>query len=152
MKKGISILSLSIVIVILGVITSTVLISSSGSVKNLNKAKFLTEFMTLESAVNSYYEINGSYPILEESIDLTYDNIPVNNQFEGETITGNTVLLYKLDVATLGFDELYLGNGENEKDYYAISTTTGKLYYINGFSIDELVYYRVTQDLVEDYE
>ena len=152
MKKGISILALSIAIVILGIITSTILVSSSGSVKNLNKAKFLTEFIMVESAIKSFYETNGSYPLLEESVNLTYDNIQDAEQIEGETITNNAILLYKLDVATLGFDNLYLGNGENEKDYYAVSTNTGKLYYINGFTIDDAVYYRVTEELIEDYE
>ena len=116
MKKGVSILALSIAIIILGIITSTILVSSAGSVKNLNKAKFLTEFMMVESAVTSYYETNGSYPLLEGSIKLTYNNVDAVRQLEGETITNNTVLLYKLDIATLGFDNLYLGKGENEKD------------------------------------
>jgi len=151
MKKGISILSLAIVIVILSIITSTIVVSYSDSINTLNKTTFITEFMTLESAVQNFYEMNNNYPILEE-ITLTYQNTVVNEQFEGEDITSNSISLYKLDIATLGFDNLYLGNGKDDADYYALSMKTGKLYYLNGIIFDNITYYRVTEDLIEDYE
>lgn len=150
MKKGISILSLAIVIVVMALISSVIIISYEGSANNLNKVRFVTEFMTLESALENYYSMQGNYPVLEEII-LNITDTDDDTQFEGEINSDNKINLYKLDVATLGFDKLNFGMGKSDQDYYAVSLLTGKMYYIPGFEHNNIVYYRVTEELTENY-
>ena len=150
MKRGISVLSLSIVLVIMAIIASVIVVSTRDSIDNLNKVKFVTDYISVESALNKYYSFNDSYPLLDE-ISITFKS-GAAEQFDGETVTNSTVQLYKLDVASLGLDELVFGNGSKEDDYYAISTETGEVYYVSGFSYNGNTYYKVTEELNEDYE
>lgn len=150
MKKGISVVSLVIVFAIMAIITSVIVISTRDSVDNLNKVKFVTDYISVESAVDKYYSFNGNYPILDK-INITFEKNSID-QFEGETITDYTVQLYKLNVEILGIDDLVLGKGNSDKDYYAVSLVTGKIYYVSGFNYNNQVYYKVTKELNENYE
>jgi len=150
MKSGISLLSVGVVLVIMAIISSVIVVSTTDSIDNLNKVKFVTDYISVESALDKYYSFNDNYPLLDE-ISITFES-GAADQFDGETVTNSTVQLYKLDVATLGLDDLVLGNGDKADDYYAVSTVTGELYYVAGFPYNGSMYYKVTEELNEDYE
>lgn len=150
MKRGISILSLGIVLVIMAIIASVIVVSTRDSIDNLNKVKFVTDYISVESALDKYYSFNDRYPLLDE-ISITFES-GASRQFDGETVTDSTVNLYKLDITALGLDEIVLGNGSKEDDYYAVSMVTGELYYVAGFLYNGNMYYKVTEELNEDYE
>ena len=150
MKKGISLISVGVILVMLAIILSVVVINSEDSVNNMHKVRFVTEFIQVESFVDKYYINNNEYPGSEQ-IQITF-NPSTANQFVDETIVDNTVSLIKIDLSVLGVDDCVYGTGEDAKDYFAVSTATGKVYYIKGFEFEDNIYYRVTEELNSDYE
>ncbi|MBR5227812.1 MAG: hypothetical protein IKV94_04150 [Clostridia bacterium] len=150
MKKGISLVSLGIIVVILTIILSVVVITSSDSVNNMHKVRFVTEFIQVETATEKYYINNNIYPGSEKiQVEFTASE---SNQFAEETIIDNKVNLLKINLSVLGVDEATYGAGESQEDFYAVSETTGKVYYVKGFNYQDKIYYRVTEELNKDYE
>lgn len=152
MKKGISIASLGIALIILSIISGIVVINSREYLNETKKAKFVTEYMLVETAVNKYYDNNGSYPIkkvggVEETILLVASDDADKVQFGttyGQASVG--ISLKVIDVSLLGYDDLTRGSGETDKDYYGISTA-GVIYYVQGIRYNNKVYYMVTDAL-----
>jgi len=71
----------------------------------------------------------------------------INNQFIGETVSGNSIELNVLDMSTLKITNTVYGNLETVDDVYAYSITTGRVYYVKGIEIDGNTYYTATEGL-----
>lgn len=152
MKKGISIASLGIVLIILSIITGIVVINSNEYVNETKKTKFVTEYMLVDTAVQKYYDNYQEYPSQKRNnVDSTIvlsaadeaDATQFGDKFN-EALVG--LELKVIDVSLLGYDELTLGLGNDEKDFYGVDDD-GVLYYIKGVRYNDKVYYLVTDDL-----
>ncbi len=152
MKKGISLVTLGIVLIIFSIITSIVVINSTQYFKNAEKSRFVADYMLVETAVRRYYDNNQTYPIKKQNnVDSTIvlvaddeaDELQFGDKF-GEALIG--LELTVIDVSLLGYDEVTTGSGDTETDYYGLSND-GTLYYVRGFKYNDKIYYRVTDEL-----
>lgn len=152
MKKGVSLVSLGIVLIILSIIMGAVVVNSNEYLKNFEKSRFVSDYMLVESAVEKYYGNNQFYPIkkvngVDETILLVADEEADELQFGNNIIEAREGIELKvIDVSLLGFDSLTTGSGKIETDYYGLSDD-GDIYYLKGFKYDEKIYYKVTDDL-----
>lgn len=146
MKKGVSLISLGIIVIILGLIASAVIIGSADALKSIDKTKFVTDYMAVEQAVTKYYSTENSYPT-SGTIILSLSGEYDESELEGETIQNGSVTLSKIDLTKLGVEVLTFGVEESADDVFAVSTTTGKVYYVKGFKHKSKMYYTVTDDL-----
>ncbi len=151
-KKGISIVSLSIVIIILLILLSTISISITYSVENAKKRTFAEEIYNIQSLVSEYIENEESLPVTTETIKIKPSDV---SQFSVETIVDGEIMLEVLDLRELGIKNTKYGNKEigdteeeKSKDIYAVSPSTGKVYYIAGFKSSDKIYYTLTEDLL----
>ena len=150
-RRGISIISLSVMVVVMLIILSVVSVSLTYSISNAKKMAFAEEIYNIQSLVDEYIKKEGAMPNVQESITITPSDA---TQFEGENFVNETLILDVLDIKQLDIKNTNYGNktiGSNEtekaKDVYAVSATTGRVYYIAGFKSGDKTYYTLTDEL-----
>ncbi len=153
-KRGVTIISLSIIIIVMLIILSIVSVSLNYSISNAKKMAFAKEIYNIQSMVDEYVQREETLPNTYEAITVTPTVEIAETQFEGETFTNGTVNLYVLDLKELDIKNTSYGNKkigstdvQKEKDIYAVSEKTGKVYYIAGFESDGKKYYTLTDEL-----
>lgn len=146
-------MTLGIVLIILTIILSVVVIDSKDYINETRKTKFVTEYMLVETAVKKYYDNNQTYPILledetEKKITLSAENYADLSQFGDKVDVALAGMeLAVIDLSRLGYDDLTIGLGETTTDYYGM-TSDGDIYYVKGVKYKDMVYYKVTDDLL----
>lgn len=148
MKKGVSILSLAIAIIVMSILTGIVVISMNNSIGETEIKIFALELFNIQTAANEYYYEKGNYPV-GASVTLNLANVPSSSltQFSGETKTGNTISLKKINFSLIGIKGNKYGNNETTTDMYALSEATGRVYYLDGVENNEDTYYTLTDSL-----
>lgn len=147
-KKGISLLALSITIVIMIILASTIVISYSSILQDTLKKDFASEIYSIEKLAQEYYFMNQEYPVSDPYIlSLSSIQEEFRDQFEKEKIEGDRITLYQIDFVQCGVENIKRGHRASEKDIYVISKITGKVYYINGITIEQIRYYTLTEEL-----
>ncbi|MEG2348648.1 MAG: hypothetical protein RSB67_03270 [Clostridia bacterium] len=149
MKKGISMIVLTMSVVVMLILATTATISGVAASNNYKKIRFATEIAYIKQMVNSYYNLHDfSYPIGDSiSVDISKLSISSKDQFKDEDMSSNKVVLYKIDKTLIGKNETVYGNEKSKEDIYALSTKTGKVYYIKGIKAANTTYYTLTKDL-----
>lgn len=141
MKRGVSLISVSVMIIVISIITAVIIINSTGYFSEISKTKFVTDFMQVQTATEKYYLNKNVYPVLGE-ITLEVAPNAQESQFENEELSGNAIVLQKIDVSLLGIDDLTYGTGIDERDFFAVSQNTNEIYYVAGFRYNEKIYYK----------
>lgn len=154
MKKGVSLIVLTIVAIVILILASATTISVINSQKKVKTLEFANEIAMVQEKVNLYYKKYNKYPIRNE-LDTTTINVEKNvEQFNGEDIESNIVTLNYVDLSEIFedsssyTDELHIlryGHNKSENDLYLISTKTGRVYY----KATIYDYYTLTQELKE---
>ena len=152
MKKGITMVSASIIVLILIILIGTVSIVSYNSIQNAKKLVFALEVSEIQEAVTKYNKdsIDSEYPTTGKiyTIDLTQVTTDSSGQFQSEIKDANNqISVYEIDLSSIGITNTTYGNKENEKDVYVVSNT-GKVYYLAGIKSKNKTYYTLTQDLI----
>lgn len=148
MKKGISLMTLVITIVVMTILATTVSVSGVAVYNNYKKVKFATELHFIEQAVDSYYRYNNNYPILDSIVvDISKVSPKASAQFDGENIENGKITLYEIDKSLIGTVETVFGNKKTTDDVYALSYDTGKVYYVKGIKVSLNTFYSLTQEL-----
>jgi len=154
-KQGITVTMMVITVIILIILAGTISISVYSTLNYSRLSSWANELMYIQDVVDE--ELNKS-SILVDASDTVSVNIGVLTdeqkveQFEGETITDNSVELSILDLGKLDVTNTLYGNLETEEDVYAVSLTTGRVYYAQGFEIDDTVYFTLTDGLKQRFE
>lgn len=149
MKKGVTLLTVVLLIVVISILTASITLTSSVIISKVQKNEFVTEYISVQTELTSYYNLNGKYPVLSE-VDLSVDNAYAA-QFENEELLDGVYELAILDLETLNITGNIYGKNASTNDAYAVSIKTGIVYYLAGFEYGGNLYYRVTEDLSEDY-
>lgn len=145
MKKGFSLIVLTIIVTVILILTTAVTVSVISYQRNLKILEFGSEIANIQEKVDSYYYIEKTYPIRDNdevvSIELSSLDSKAKTQFDQEIVDGS-VKLKKLDLLKIfGTDGNYISeinnliyglNDGDENDLYLISTKTGKVYYKAG--------------------
>ena len=149
MKKGVTLLTVMLLIVVISILTASITLSAGVIIKEGKKNDFVTEYIAVQRDVTAYYNLNGKYPIKADvALQVTSDE---SKQFKDEELIGGTYKLSILDLDLLKITENKFGNEVSETDLYAVSINTGIVYYLAGFAYNNQKYYRVTEDLSADY-
>lgn len=152
MKKGITLTTLVIMIAIILIISTTTVVSSVNILNTSKLLKFGTEISYIQSIVDSYSEKNnGELPISDiVRVDISNVNVDDLEQFNGEDIIDDNIILNKFDNSLFeGIDLLYGNEKKSDKtDIYAISLKTKRVYYVKGIKVLNKVYFTLTEDLM----
>lgn len=149
MKKGVTLLTVMLLIVVISILTASITLSAGVIVKESKKNDFITEYIAIQRDVTAYYNLNGKYPVVQ---DIAFQvELEETNQFKDEELIGGEYRLSIIDLDILKMTENKFGNRTSEMDLYAVSLNTGIVYYLHGFTHNNKKYYRVTESLSEDY-
>ncbi len=145
-KLGITVSMAVTMIIIISLITTTITISVVHTVKSSRLRAFATELMLVQDTVQELSFTGSINDYITRDVTLTLNN---TEQFDGENITDNTVLLHELDLTKLGIENSMYGTGkyDSDKDFYAVSTDTMKVYYVAGYDAGDKIYYTLTSEL-----
>ncbi len=154
MKKGISLVALTVTIVIMLLLASTVAISGVNVLSDSRMVSIGTELAYMQEYVDSYIEYNNGNLPISDSVIIATDKILAadKTQFDNvDYVSSTNVLLYKIDKSKLGNISTTYGNENkgDETDIYAVSKNTNKVYYVKGEKIKGKTYYTLTNDLKE---
>lgn len=142
MKKGITMVSISIIVIVIIILLSIVVINGSKALETSKKVEFLSEILDVQQEVLDYYKQNNYLPVLNEiTVDLTNAKPNEINEFEAENIVENKVVLNELDISKLNLSSNKFGNKKNANDIYLLSNKTKRVYYLKGVKADGIIYY-----------
>lgn len=149
MKKGVSLITLIITVIILATLITTVTISGFAMYNNSLKTSLASELSIIKLAVDNYYDKTGEYPANRSvQVDLSLVSENSKSQFLSENIVDNKIVLQEIDYNILNLKSLKYGLGTNgDNDIYAVSETTGIVYYVKGVTIGNYTYYTLDEEL-----
>ena len=157
MKRGITLSSLVIVIVIMSILASTVVYFSIDSIKVEEKSRFGIEILNIQNKVNEYYYEYGEYPAEGEVVlDLSSIKSVDLYQFDGEAKENNTIKFKKINLELIDIEKTSFGKKSNTNlklaistnmDIYAVSETTGRVYYLKGSKYEDNTFYTLDSKL-----
>ena len=137
MKKGITLVTLLITLIVMIVLSTTVVVSGVSAMNNAKKMKFAAELVFMQDTIQNYMRTH------ENSLPVKDGVVAVQNLPEGE--------YYEIDMSLLGLIDTTYGNKLNadEKDIYVVSKTNNEVYYLKGLKIGNTIYYNLTDELKE---
>lgn len=153
MKNGFSFTILASTVIIMVILLTSLTIAGSKTIEDSTKLSFATEIYSLQQAVDSYSsKNNGMYPVKNNIVlDIKELDESSQNQFSanGEEIVNDKVVLNEIDYEKITITSLKYGNSEDgETDIYAVSPTTGKVYYAKGVKVGSKSYFTLTDELM----
>lgn len=152
-KQGIALLSLILIIVIVMMLAGLVTYSSYDMIFETQKLSFAKDITTINDAVEEYYSVNGSLPILNDGNIFTvqeYKNkieeIRGSSQLEQlahemDVNDDESAVFYEIDISKLDIKQLKYGLKEDEYDIFLVSDQSNKVYYLKGYDILNKVYF-----------
>lgn len=149
-KKGITMVSLVITIVVMLILVSAIVLSTDFAIKSTNKKDFSKEIYQIQNLIKVYKVKNSKLPVTSD-VTIDINEIPIDSKSDFSDEQGfdtGTVILKEIDLNELGVEDAKLGyKKEGEKDFYAISEATNKVYYVAGKKIGNTVYYTLNDEL-----
>ena len=145
MKRGISLIVLSITVILLVIITGVVVINSEYLVADTSVSQLTTDISQIQYLMQIYNKRkSGNIGFETATFDTSKLSDKELQQFSGENIVDNKINLYIIDLFEIDAETVNLGNQENgPADRYLYSNTTGKVYYEQGIKMDEQTYYYI---------
>ena len=102
MKKGVSLIVLTIVVIVLLILASAITISVVNTQRKVKTLEFANEIANIQEKVNLYYKKYSVYPIDDESSEVIIEiEAKVEEQFEGENIQENKVTLHRINLLNI---------------------------------------------------
>lgn len=153
-KKGISMVSLAVTVIVLIILALLAYYNSTTSVDNANKSSFLQELKDVEESVANKRITNQIYGTGDEVINKGFYKVTVTNppasftSFDKNTLTG-----YVVDLELVQFEDSIRGQkyvdykaGSVErvnfgKDDVYVYDANGTVYYAKGVAIQDTLYY-----------
>ena len=152
-KRGVTVSIMVVTILVMVIMASAITVSISSSIKYANLSSWTTEIGYIQDIVNENKDNIQDYTL--ENIELNVSGLSdedLDNQFNNETINSSKVALKKLNLNKLGISNTKFGRYETDKDVYAISLVTNKVYYIQGITAGSKTYYTLTESLLNKYD
>lgn len=146
-KKGISMVSVLVMVFVLTALAGVITISTNHIVTNTYEKEFTYEYNLVKSATTDYILRNsGNIDFKKIEFDLSAVENEYLDQFDGETIVNDEISMYVIDLEKIGIYNATYGIGFQEDDYYLVSEETNEVYYQKGFSSGGNVYYKGIND------
>lgn len=135
MKKGITLITLTVVITVMLILTTTITITSVNAMNNSKKMKFASELLFMQETIDNYKDLHeGNLPI--KGAEITNENLPSDEYYE-------------IDMSLLGLIETTYGRNLNNdiNDIYVVSKSDNTVYYLKGLKIGNDIYYNLNDEL-----
>lgn len=158
MKRGITLISLGITVIILLIILSSVVVGTSTIINKSKKTAFSKDLKTIEDAVSIEYNTNGILPVVSGTtytveqvkamVTDTSNLATLVTELTENNDTGST--FYKIDLSKIGIKNSKRGTEAdgNVKDIYLVSDNL-KVYYPIGLKVSGNIYFSITSALVK---
>lgn len=146
MKKGVTIATLCVMVVVLLILVSLTSLAIIRNLTNSQKIEFAMELNMIKSAVDTFKEKNGYYPITSEVVNISDVSDAIKDKFYDE-FYNNNIILNVIDINKLNISALKYGLGNTKDDKYLISNLSGKIYYLKGVKIGNETYYSSNNEL-----
>jgi len=153
-KQGITVAMLTITIIILIILAGTITYSIYSTINYSNISTWISEMSYIQDIASEKLKESTVANFVGDSIYIDLTNIgsnEISEQFEGETISENKVAVQILDLEKLNVTNTMYGKLSTEKDVYAISQQTGRVYYVEGVELNNTTYFTATTSLKEKY-
>lgn len=155
-KEGIALISLVLMIIVLLMLSGLITYASYDIINESKKITFANDTATIYDAVEEYYMVNGTIPVLEGGIEINYDAYissitgDVYLSALSEEVSNNgdeNAIFYEIDMSKIGIKDIKYGVKENAKDLFLISNISHNIYYYSGYKIKNNVYFSNTSIL-----
>ena len=130
-KKGITIISLIVTIVVMLILTATIITDTYTGSDYKKYKNMCADIDLLEDKILMYYKQYGNLPLVSE----TAKTIPEDEAFNPEH------RYCEIDVNKLKNITLNYGKKEDEGDVFVIDTQNFEVYYLNGMEYEGVTYY-----------
>lgn len=139
-EKGIVLTSLVLVIVLMGIIASTVIYSSLESFEINKVRKMMNDIELLTDKVKNYYLKYGELPVLEKySSGLSFARSSVDNS-NYFIINLNAMEGISLNYGKQGFEA-----PNSSDDVYIVNEKSHVIYYVRGVELDGVIYHTINE-------
>ena len=164
-KKGISMVSLIITIVVAITLASAGIVTVSNSISDATLTAFANDLNTIQDQVNLYYIQNDEFPVFDSEtafsqadiINLVMQN-GNNSQFEEElTLNGDyndngaMGAFYKIDISKINVEQTLRGTKRDgdETDIYVVAYPSMNVYYLKGIKVKGVNYFSLSSKIVK---
>lgn len=140
MKKGVSLLVVTVAISVMVILISSSIIFGSQAIKTAQFEEFLSQLDRLSMSLNDYYLDNSSLPTTGEVVS----GVSLGNEFMSELVSkkDENNRLFVVNVSLLKDGTLKRGNGTTEdQDIFVVAENTNNVYYIKGFKYKGKTYF-----------
>ncbi len=162
MKKGVSMISLMIIVIIVFILLATSIAYMGSAVDNSRLSAFANDLIDIEDAVRTYYAQHDSFPTFDtentplskaEIINLVPDG---KTYFEEElNLNGDNVsdenlgAFYKIDLSKIGVSASTRGikSNSDESDIYVVSYPSMNVYYVKGIEAKSKFYFSLSSNI-----
>lgn len=146
-KRGVTAAVVATALFVIVMLTTTITISVNKTLQSSKLRTFATELSTVQDTIDTYIKTTSSVDYVIRDIVVVPPAELISTQFSGETITNGSIILHTIDLEKIGLAKTVYGKSKTEKDVYAISFETGKVYYVQGYNSSDSVYYTLTEEL-----
>ena len=151
-KKGITLVSLSVVIVVILILTSVLIYNVKDSLGTTNLSAMRNDIGNLRDKINEYYAVNGSIPVKLKYTNTEKINVIRNAGLISDEIDTGDFYIIDLDA----IENITLNYGEDFKqitptmteqeasqftDLYIVNETSQNIFYVEGIKIDNEWFY-----------
>ncbi|MCX8075303.1 MAG: hypothetical protein N2749_06955 [Clostridia bacterium] len=152
-KNGLTLIIIAATIIVAVILISAITISYNSIINSTSKKEFAKELFLVQNQVDNYYFRNNKLPVYESNIEVEITDVNMQTQFLGETITDSKVILKEIDLIKADIEDLKRGQRKNGQfDVYAVSESTKKVYYLEGYILDSKKYYTLTDVLQKELD
>jgi len=140
MKKGVSLLIVTVAISVMVILISSSIIFGSQAIKTAQFEEFLSQLDRLSMSLNDYYLENSSLPTTGEVVS----GVSLGNEFMNELVSkkDENNRLFVVNVSLLKDGTLKRGNGTTEnQDIFVVAENTNNVYYVKGFKYKGKTYF-----------
>lgn len=140
MKRGVSLIVVSVAVVVMLILVSSASVIGLKSVSTANFEKYLDEIERVNNFVNEYYTKNKKLPIKNQIISKESLGSDFYNEITKNGDNNNN--LFVIDMSLLNVPNITRGAGSIEsKDIFLVTENTNTIYYMGGFKYKSKVYY-----------
>lgn len=140
MKKGVSLLIVSVAIVVMLILVSSASIIGSNAINSANFEEYINVISRVSNLVNEYIVENNSLPITNEIVSKESLGNEFLNQVDKNGDLEND--FFVVDMSKINVPIIELGNGSvASKDVFIVASNSNNVYYMRGFKYKDKTYY-----------
>lgn len=140
MKKGVSLLVVTVAISVMVVLISSSIIFGTQAIQTAQFEEFLSQLNRLSVSINDYVLTNNSIPTTGEVVS----GISLGNEFMNELVSkkDENNRLFIVNMSLLKDGTIKRGSGTAEdQDIFVVAENTNNVYYVKGFKYKGKTYF-----------